>query len=269
MVEGPPPDALRTTPVPAHPDMAAQELARTHAAFLESYFSNYVEGTRFSIEEAEEIALHDRIVPTRPKDSHDILGLFRLILHPHFCSSLPAPADILDGLKERHRPMLACRPEASPGEFKEESNYAGRTRFVEPAFVRGTLLEGVRLAASVPEGLARAIFYAILVSDIHPFSDDNGRISRLVMNAELSRTGLARIIIPTLFHEQYVDAQRALSRRNDPEPLIRALSHIARWATLFDYADVRAVVEAIRRTNAFEEDPREFRLLRPDGSAFA
>ena len=108
-----------------------------------------------------------------------------------------------------------------------------------------------------------------MVSEIHPFNDGNGRLSRLLMNAELSRIGRARIIIPMLYHEQYVDAQRALSRRNDPEPLIRALSHIAQWGTLFDYTDVHKVVADMKQANAFEEDPREFRLLRPDGSKFA
>ncbi len=262
-------DALRTTSVPDYKDQATKDPARTHAAFLESYFSNYVEGTRFSIEEAQGIALHNTIVPTRPKDSHDILGVFKLILHPHFRSSLPAPVDILEGIKERHRLMLERRPETGPGEFKEDANFAGQTKFVEPAYVRGTLLEAVKLASSVPEGLARAIFYAFLVSEIHPFSDGNGRLSRLLMNAELSRMGRARIIIPTLYHEQYVDAQRALSRRNDPEPLIRALSKIAEWTTLFDYTDVQSVVFEMKKANAFEEDLREFRLLRPNGSTFA
>lgn len=262
-------DALRTIAIPDYKDQATEEPARTHAAFLESYFSNYVEGTRFSIEEAQGIALHNAIVPNRPKDSHDILGVFKLILHPHFRSSLPAPVDILDGIKERHRLMLERRPEANPGEFKEDTNFAGQTKFVEPAYVRGTLLEAVKMASSVPEGLARAIFYAFLVSEIHPFNDGNGRLSRLLMNAELSRLGRARIIIPTLYHEQYVDAQRALSRRNDPEPLIRALSRIAEWATLFDYTDVHAVIIEMKKTNAFEEDLREFRLLRPNGSTFA
>jgi fido (protein-threonine AMPylation protein) len=165
--------------------------------------------------------------------------------------------------------MLERRPEASPGEFKEDTNFAGQTKFVEPAYLRGTLLEAVKMAISVPEGLARAIFYAFLVSEIHPFNDGNGRLSRLLMNAELSRLGRARIIIPTLYHEQYVDAQRALSRRNDPEPLIRALSRIAEWATLFDYTDVHSVIIEIKKTNAFEEDLREFRLLRPNGNTFA
>jgi hypothetical protein len=49
---------------------------------------------------------------------------------------------ILDGLKECYRLMLERRPEANPGEFKETVNYAGQTKFVDPVFVRGTLLEG-------------------------------------------------------------------------------------------------------------------------------
>jgi len=262
-------DALRTIPVANCPDRALLPMARTHAAFLESYFSNYVEGTRFSIEEAEGIVLHNQIVAARPKDSHDVLGVFKLIMDPHVRSSLPALIDILDGLRERHRLMLGRRPEANPGVFKEAVNYAGQTRFVEPAFVRGTLLEGVKLAMSIPEGLARAIFYAFLVSEVHPFSDGNGRLSRLMMNAELSRVGQARIIIPTLFHEQYVDAQRALSRNNDPQPLIRALSRIAQWAPLFDFNDLERVVADMKKSNAFAENPRDYRLLKPDGQVFA
>lgn len=136
--------------------------------------------------------------------------------------------------------------------------------------MRGTLLEGVRLASSVPEGLARAIFYAFLMSDVHPFNDGNGRLSRLMMNAELSRCERCRIIIiPTRYREQYVDAQRALTRRDDPEALIRALSHIARWGTLFDYRDLDQVVATMKRANAFQENPRDFRLMAPDGSVFA
>jgi len=262
-------DHLRITPLPDFPDVATEDPARTNFAFLESYFSNYVEGTKFSIEEAEGIALRNEIVPDRPKDSHDILGVFKLILHPHFRSSPPPPNAILDGLCERHKIMLERRPEIAPGEFKTKANYAGQTKFVDPGFVRGTLLEGAKLATSVPEGLARAIFYAFLVSDIHPFTDGNGRVSRLVMNSELSRLGRCRIIIPTLFHEQYVDAQRALTRNNDPVPLVLAMRRAAEWTTLFEYQDLKQVVLEMTKANAFEEAPKDFKLLDRNGKVFA
>jgi hypothetical protein len=162
--------------------------------------------------------------------------------------------------------MLEKRPESSPGEFKLERNRAGGTWFVDPDMVRGTLIEGSLLAQSIPEGLARAVFYSFIVTEVHPFNDGNGRMSRLVMNAELSRAGEARIIIPTLFHEEYVDCQRQLSRQNIPDGLIHALSLMQQWTVAFDYADVNALIEAVKRTNALERSRTQFRLTLPDGS---
>src|SRR5438552_10661177 len=38
-------------------------------AFFEAYFSNYIEGTTFEIEEAERIVFDRAVPPTRPKDA--------------------------------------------------------------------------------------------------------------------------------------------------------------------------------------------------------
>lgn len=259
---------LRTDPVPHRTAIATEEPARSNFAFLESYFSNYVEGTEFSIEEARDIALEGRIVESRPKDSHDVLGVFRLALQSPWRETVPPlGADFPGELASRHRVMMEKRPEANPGEFKLEPNRAGDTWFVDPAQVRGTLMDGSTLARSVPEGLARAIYLAFLISEVHPFADGNGRISRLVMNAELSRTGEARIIIPTLFHEEYVDCQRQLSRQDDPSGHIRALTLMQAWTTGFDYSEIGGLIAAVKRTNALERSRNQFRLAMPDGSA--
>ena len=258
---------LRSESLPRRSAVATEEPARSNFAFLESYFSNYVEGTEFAIEEAKEIALEGRIVEKRPKDSHDIIGVFQLALRSPWRETVPPlGADFPNELAARHAVMMEKRPEASPGEFKLEPNRAGGTWFVDPGLVRGTLTEGSELARSVPEGLARAIYLAFLVSEIHPFADGNGRISRLVMNAELSRTGEARIIIPTLFHEEYVDCQRQLSRQNDPEGHVRALTLIQAWTVAFDYADTDRVIEVVKKTNALERSRKDFRLTMPGGS---
>lgn len=259
---------LRTDPLPRRAAMATEEPARSNFAFLESYFSNYVEGTQFAIEAARDIALHGRIVESRPKDSHDVLGVFRLALQSPWRESVPPPgADFPKELAHRHAVMLEKRPESNPGRFKLEPNRAGNAWFVEPALVRGTLIEGSDLARSVPEGIARAIYLAFLVSEVHPFTDGNGRISRLVMNAELSRTGESRVIIPMLFHEEYVDCQRQLSRQNLPDGHIRALTLMQGWTIAFDYSETTALIESVRRTNAMEDSRQDFRLTMPDGSA--
>jgi hypothetical protein len=258
---------LRTEPLPRRVAVATDEPARSNFAFLESYFSNYVEGTEFAIEEAKEIALEGRIVEKRPKDSHDVLGVFLLALKSPWRETVPPLGpDFPKELAARHAVMMEKRPEANPGQFKLEPNRAGGTSFVEPRLVRGTLIEGSELARSVPEGLARAIYLAFLISEVHPFSDGNGRISRLVTNAELSRTAEARIIIPTLFHEEYVDCQRQLSRQDDPEGHIRALTLIQEWTVAFDYSDIDRLIDTVKKTNALERSRKQFRLMMPDGS---
>ena len=258
---------LRVEPLPHRSAIAVSDPARSNFAFLESYFSNFVEGTEFAIEEARDIALSGRIVEQRPKDSHDILGVFTLAVQSPWRDTVPPfGADFPAELAKRHAVMMEQRPECAPGHFKIEPNRAGGTWFVDPQFVRGTLIEGSSLARSVPEGLPRAIYYAFLISEVHPFSDGNGRISRIVMNAELSRIGDARIIIPTLFHEEYVDCQRQLTHQNDPAGFIHALALMQRWTIAFDFSNVDALIETIKATNALEHSRAQFKLTMPDNS---
>ena len=254
--------ALRSTPLAELADVAALGAAKVHFAFIESYFSNYVEGTKFSIEEAQDIVLHNAPMPSRAKDSHDVLGVFAQAMEMGLRDSVPPPGEaFLEGLAKRHLLMMQRRPETNPGQIKTRANFAGKTQFVLPQFVRGTLQEGSALALGVPEGLSRATYYAFLVSEVHPFDDGNGRLSRLLMNAELSRVGLCRVIIPTLYHPQYVDCQRALTRSNDPQGFIRSIDHAARWCASFDYADLQQLIAHLQAANAFEENPAEHKLL--------
>ena len=259
---------LRSAVLPNIPNKVPAGVARHNFAFIESYFSNYVEGTKFDIHEAKDIVLHNRPVASRPKDSHDILGVFRLAVSSPYRDSPPTSGpDFLTGLESWHGEMLRMRPEANPGKTKLEVNYAGTTKFVEPGLVRGTIEEGSRLALSVPEGLARAIYYAFIISEVHPFEDGNGRLSRLVLNAELTRMGIHRVIIPTLFHPQYVDCARNLTRNNEPEGFARSIAKMAQWCSQFDYSDLDKVISVLQATNALEESPVQFKLLNMDGTA--
>ena len=80
---------------------------------------------------------------------------------------------------------------------------------------------------------------------------------------------LFRSIIPTLFHEEYVDCQRQLSRQNDPNGHIRALALIQAWTVAFDYTDIVELIGAVKNTNALERSRNQFKLTMPDGSPFS
>lgn len=253
----------------AQPLLQAAEAARTpqamiHFAFLESYFSNFIEGTEFDIEEAREIVLLGKPLISRPKDSHDILGVFRQAVTPAWMHQVLAggvPAETQ--LRKRHWDQMQARPEVEPGEFKLKRNRAGNTEFVEPELVRGTLIQGSQLLPTVPEGFPRALLAMFLVSEIHPFNDGNGRLARLVMNAELSVVGACRIIIPTLFRDEYLDCLRVLSREGNSAPFLGAMQKIQAWSAAFDYENLDAVIAEMKRCNAFERSRVEYRLLTP------
>jgi len=254
--------ALRAMPLTQKASHATTERARINFAFLESYFSNFIEGTEFDVSEARQIVLEGKIIEQRPKDSHDILGVFRQAINLGWSIQSIAPGEgILHQLQQRHLDLMKERPESAPGDFKDRENFAGNTTFVSPRNVRGTLIEGSKLLPSVHPGMARALLAMFIVSEVHPFIDGNGRLARLVMNAELSVVNACRMIVPTLFREEYLDCLRVLTRHGKLEPFISAMQKIQQWTAAFDYTDLDRVIEQMKACNAFEKSPRQYQLL--------
>jgi len=257
-------EQLRSTALPQPASVTPTDVARRHFAFLESYFSNFIEGTEFDVQEARGFVLNGVPVETRPKDSHDVIGVFEQALSPTWATlTLPAGEPILDQLRARHLHQMQHRPEVEPGAFKLQSNCAGNTEFVEPNLVRGTLVQGSKLLTTVPAGTARALLAMFLVAEVHPFNDGNGRLARLVMNAELSAVNACRILVPTLYREQYLDCLRVLSRDHQPGPFLKAMSDILIWTSKFNYQDLDQVIANLKRCNAFERSLVQFKLLEP------
>jgi len=124
-----------------------------------------------------------------------------------------------------------------------------------------------RRLTQVQPGLPRAILAGFLISEVHPFADGNGRVSRLVMNAELSAAGLTRIIIPTVARDDYVGALRLVTREGNADPLVRFLVDMQRWTASFAYADLSQLEDTMRGCSAFEENLRDYRLGWPEGSS--
>lgn len=222
--------------------------------------SPYAEGTRFELAEAESIVFDGQSPATRPADSHDITGTFRVVADRDAMRRVPgSPRELADLLRERHRAALGHRSELSPGTFTQDKNRAGDTELVLPEEVEGTLAEGYALYRDLAPGLPRAIFIMFLVTDVHPFRDGNGRVARIMMNAELTAADAVTIIVPTVFRTDYVSALRALSLRERPTPLVDAFLRLHR-ASALDFTDLPRVRDEIARRNGLRE-PDAARLL--------
>jgi hypothetical protein len=101
---------------------------------------------------------------------------------------------------------------------------------------------------------------------VHPFDDGNGRVARVMMNAELASGGQSRIIIPTVFRDDYLGGLRQLTRRGDSSVLIKALRYGHDYTARIDFSTLSRATEMLHETNAFNEPGSSERLRLPDAS---
>jgi hypothetical protein len=257
---------LQQTPLPPFIEMATTPRALDNRAFFEAYFSNYIEGTTFTVEEAEDIVYKGVVLTNRLEDTHDILGTYNAAVTQPWRDTFPTDGErFLAWLKSVNALVMAMRPEKHPGEWKIKTNQAGSTVFVHPDLVRGTLLEGFEKVLALSDPTARAFMTMFVVAEVHPFTDGNGRTARLALNCALSHAALARIIVPTVFREDYLLPLKALSHQSDPAAYISMLQRLQAWSASLNYDQPRgALREQLSRCNAFEEDRNTYRLISPD-----
>lgn len=248
-------EALQKGEFPQYPEQNSTENSYRMFAFFESYFSNYIEGTEFELEDARNIVETETPMPARNADSHDVLGTFYIVANRKEMSVRPQSVDDLYTiLQRRHSILMSARPEKNPGLFKMQNNRAGDTHFVDYRLVRGTLKKGFEIYQALNNPFARAVFMLFMISEVHPFADGNGRVSRIMMNAELTAAGQSKIIIPTVFREDYLGALRRLTRKGDPSVIIRAMERVRLFSNNIrgdNYEMIKAYLEA---TNAFKDE---------------
>jgi len=252
-------DPLHVPPVDGSADPQLQ-------AFVETYFSNYIEGTEFELEEAHNIVLNGQPVRYREDDSHDILGTYRAILGSKRSPVIPQTAQaFVSHLKEWNSQVIESRRDKKPGEFKTEPNRAGQTYFVKPEMVLGTLMMGYETIMRAATPANRAVLAMFVVAEVHPFTDGNGRTARVAMNHFLTHAGLTRIIIPTVFRDDYISALKAISTNAHLEPLLRMFARAARFSRWLDMSSMANCFAALTRSNALER-PESGRLSFDDES---
>jgi Fic family protein len=241
-LEGQAPD-----PVLASPGLAGQ---RRLLPFYEAYFSNYIEGTEFTLDEAARIVFEHHIPPQRPEDAHDVFSTYRLVTDPAGLARTPSSPDaFVDLLLARHEVLMAARPGNDPGRLRRIEVHAGGTPFAPWPAIEGTLLRGFAAGERISDPFARAVFVHFLIAEVHPFVDGNGRSARMAMNAELSAAGEVRIVIPTGYRSDYLSGLAAATG-DAFGPMIRILRFARRWTAEMDFSTREVAEELLEQTNA-------------------
>jgi Fic/DOC family len=259
---------LRSTAPFSRPAEQRTAGARSVLAFYEAYFSNFIEGTEFDVNEAADIVFNNVIPRDRPEDAHDVLGTWQIVSDPVEMAKTPRdPAMLLSLMQSRHALLMSARRDKQPGRFKTEANRAGSTLFVAPDQVEGTLARGFEYYDSLETPFARAVFMMFLVSEVHPFVDGNGRIARIMMNAELVTAGEERIIIPTVYCSNYLTALKAMSQNSQATPIVRTLDFARKWVAAVPWTDLESSRRVLESCHALvdptEADDRGIRLRLP------
>ena len=117
-------------------------------------------------------------------------------------------------------------------------------------------IKGFEIYRGLASPLHRAIFMMFLIAEVHPFADGNGRAARVMMNAELVATGENRIIVPTVYRNNYLMALKALSQNGIAGALVRAMDFAQRYTAAVDFSELDRARFILDRTNAFA-DPNE------------
>ncbi len=245
---------LRASSFVDRPQKTNQDQVFLNFAFYESYFSNYIEGTTFTVEEAEEIVYKGQFIANRTGDSHDVQATYEICSNRFEMGIIPKNGvTLLELLRERHQIVMRGRPDKNPGAFKSRANRAGNSFFVEPSLVIGTLKEGYELINALKEPFARAIYMMFLISEVHPFNDGNGRIARIMMNAELVRAKQSKLIIPTVYREDYILNLKRLTQKKDAKAYIRMMEKIHGFSHWLDPKDSSVMRNQLESSNAFKD----------------
>lgn len=239
--------------------------------FFEAYWTNLIEGSELSIGEAQQVFAVSGYQPdTHAKrlDGFDLLGTAQSIRDQRWCAINPTnPTSWNELLRSRHNLVMAHRPEKLPGQWRDDDVMVGDKTFMPPKYVPEALLAGHAWITRCEPGLPRAIMTMWVIADVHPFRDGNGRASRLAMNAELSRHGLARIFVAENLREKMLAGLSRMSNRRKPDKLIQAMIDIQDWTLSIDWFDHDTALAQLKSqgiTDGTELSEEEIQILQND-----
>jgi Fic family protein len=123
------------------------------------------------------------------------------------------------------------------------------------------LREAHGLLGTLPNGLAKAAYLMFAITEVHPYTDGNGRVARALMNAALVASKGSRVIIVSGYRDDYLRALEALSHQGNARPFVRMLLRAQQLVAELPFEDYDQTVELLRKTGALDDsDDRRLRL---------
>ncbi len=163
-----------------------------------SYNSNRIEGSGLTYEQTAHI--FDKSVLITEKNANIKLDdIFETINHfecmNHLLESYKEPLS-LEYFKTLHKILKKNCSDEVIGGFKKHPNFVGNSATTRPQLVESELTNLVKnYQRNLEVSLENIIDFHVAFEKIHPFSDGNGRVGRLVMFKECLKNNIMPFII--------------------------------------------------------------------------
>lgn len=204
---------------------AALRRAKREAYFQHIYHSVGIEGNTMSLSQTRSILETRMAVDGKSIDEHnEILGLDLAMKYINATLVNKIGIITIKDILEVHRRVLGHVDPIEGGEMRQTQVYVGGHIPPGPGQLHLLMhqfeqwLNADRTQALHPVKLAALAHYKLV--HIHPFTDGNGRTSRLLMNTILMRAGYPPIIIPKQQRHKYYDFLQ-MANEGDVRPFVR------------------------------------------------
>jgi len=171
------------------------------------YNSNAIENSTLTLEDTEDILIRDQI-----KTDHEVREIYEaknLAKAIEYLINNPEKEISTELILKLHKTLLSNIRDEIAGRFRSGKEWVrvGTHVGANPEFVNslvGDLVENYNKKTD-DFFLEKIAYFHAEFENIHPFSDGNGRIGRLITNEQLDLLGLPPIIIPnkSKFEEYY------------------------------------------------------------------
>ena len=176
---------------------AVKELALSELPEM-VYNSNAIENSTLTLEDTEDILIRNKI-----RTDHEIREIFEaknLASAIEYLMNNPEKEISVELILKLHKTLLSNIRDEIAGRFRSGKEWVrvGTHIGANPEFVNGLVYNLVEENNSETDEyfLEKIAYFHAEFENIHPFTDGNGRIGRLITNEQLDLLGLPPIIIP-------------------------------------------------------------------------